>query len=66
MRVCGCADSEQDDEEEGLEVEERCLRVYISVWIPDMEPGWRCTIVYVAVERLADGGVFDGCGERCR
>ena len=26
MRVCGRADGEEDDEEEGLEVEERCLR----------------------------------------
>ena len=28
--VCGCADEEEDDEEEGLEVEDCCLREYIS------------------------------------
>lgn len=28
--VCGCADEEEDDEEEGLEVEDCCLRECIS------------------------------------
>jgi hypothetical protein len=42
-----------------------CESTYQSGF-PDMMPGWRCTIVDVAVERLADGGMLDGCGECCR